>query len=129
MLAELDAHARAERPNECCGLLLGRDDRVTRSVRTRNLRASPTRYLIDPQDHFAAIRAARREGLRVVGAYHSHPASPPVPSMTDLAEAIDRELVYVIVSPGPGDTGSETRAFVVTDEGFDPVDLVPEDDA
>ncbi len=127
VLADLDAHARAERPNECCGLLVGRGDRVARSVRARNARASPTRYLVDPRDHFATIRAARAEGLAVLGAYHSHPASPPVPSITDLAEANDPDLVYLIVSPGPGETPPDVRAFVITDDGFEAVDLVVEE--
>ncbi len=124
VLAELDAHARAEQPNECCGVLVGRGERVVRSVRTRNLHASPTRYQIDPRDHFDAIRAARSEGLAVIGAYHSHPTTPPVPSMTDLAEAHGQSLVYVIVSPRHGE-GSEVRAFVIGDDGFEPVELVP----
>ena len=99
-------HARRALPDECCGLLigtaLGDDIHVSRAWPARNLRASPTRYLIDPADHFAAIRTARRNGLRVVGAYHSHPASPPSPSETDAREADDGELVYVIASPALG---------------------------
>lgn len=92
-------HARAEAPRECCGLLVGKGESVVRSVRARNLDAKGTRYLIDPEDHFAAIRAARAEGLEVVGAYHSHPASAAVPSPTDVAEANSGpEFLYVIVS-------------------------------
>ena len=72
---------------------------VARSVRARNLDANATRYLIDPEDHFAAIRGARAEGLEVVGAYHSHPSSAPVPSPTDIAEANSgSDFLYVIVS-------------------------------
>ena len=104
-------HARRALPDECCGLLIGAaagaDTRVTRAWPARNLRRSPTRYLIDPADHFAAIRAARAAGLAVVGAYHSHPASPPSPSPTDTREADDAALVYVIASPAP----AEVRAY------------------
>ena len=96
-------HARRALPDECCGLLIGaasdRETRVTLAWPARNLRRSPTRYLVDPADHFAAIRTARRAGLAVVGAYHSHPSSPPSPSATDTREADDTELVYVIASP------------------------------
>ena len=38
------------------------------------------RYEVAPEDHFAAVRAARADGLEVIGAYHSHPASPAEPS-------------------------------------------------
>jgi proteasome lid subunit RPN8/RPN11 len=93
------AHAREEAPRECCGLLVGRAESVVRSVRARNLDPTATRYLIDPEDHFAAIRAARGERLEVVGAYHSHPSSAPVPSPTDVAEANNgSDFLYVIVS-------------------------------
>ena len=104
-------HARRALPDECCGLLLGRaagaDTRITRAWPARNLRRSPTRYLIDPADHFAAIRAARGAGQAVVGAYHSHPASPPSPSATDEREADDAALLYVIASPA----AAEVRAY------------------
>jgi proteasome lid subunit RPN8/RPN11 len=92
-------HAREEAPRECCGLLVGKADTVVRDVRARNLAEPATRYFIDPEDHFAAIRAARAEGLEVVGAYHSHPSSAPLPSPTDVAEANSgSDFLYVIVS-------------------------------
>jgi proteasome lid subunit RPN8/RPN11 len=98
-LADMIAHARAEAPRECCGLLLGMHDSVVRSFRAKNLAAAATRYFIDPHDHFRALRLARAEGLQVIGAYHSHPESEPVPSVTDIAEANSgSEFVYVIVS-------------------------------
>lgn len=98
-IADMLAHARAEAPRECCGLLAGKGDSIVRSVRARNLDAKATRYLIDPEDHFAAIRAARADGLDVVGAYHSHPSSAAVPSATDIAEANSgSDFLYVIVS-------------------------------
>ena len=104
-------HARRALPDECCGLLIGlatgTDTQITRAHPARNLRQSRTRYLIDPADHFAAIRTARRDGLAVVGAYHSHPASPPLPSATDTREAEDTGLLYVIASPAL----SEVRAY------------------
>lgn len=92
-------HARESAPDECCGLLVGRQGQVVGSARARNLEASPTRYRIDPLDHFAAIHAARSQGQRVVGAYHSHPTSAPVPSPSDIEEASwGSAFLYVIVS-------------------------------
>ena len=91
-------HARNEAPLECCGLLIGTKEQVVRSTRTHNLCQSPTRYRVDPVEHFEAIRQARNEGLEVVGTYHSHPASLPQPSETDLNQANYPQFVYVIVS-------------------------------
>jgi proteasome lid subunit RPN8/RPN11 len=99
VLADMLAHAREEAPRECCGLLVGHTSVVVRSVRARNLSDTPTRYLVDPHDHFSALRSARADHLEVVGAYHSHPASAPVPSATDVSEAASGAgFLYVIVS-------------------------------
>lgn len=92
------AHARAHTPNECCGLLIGVEGRIDESAPARNALASPSRYLIDPEQHFAVLRRARREGLGVVGAYHSHLRTGAEPSERDIAEAYDPGLLHVIVS-------------------------------
>lgn len=91
-------HARREFPRECCGLLIGSDDLITDSRAARNTRDSEVAFLVDPADHFAAIRAARARGQSVVGAYHSHPRSPAQPSPTDIREADDPSFLHVIVS-------------------------------
>ena len=93
------AHAREEAPRECCGLLVGKGESVVRSVRARNLDAKATRYLIDPGRSLRGHSCRARRGLEVVGAYHSHPSSAPVPSATDIAEANSgSDFLYVIVS-------------------------------
>jgi len=115
------AHAREEAPRECCGLLVGRGNTVVRSVRARNLDPKATRYLINPEDHFAAIRAARADGFDVVGAYHSHPASAPVPSATDITEANSgTDFLYVIVAPET----EEVRGYRINLDGYEPMTLV-----
>jgi proteasome lid subunit RPN8/RPN11 len=95
----LIAHAKAEAPRECCGLLLGKPGLVKRAVPAANLRASETSYLIDPRDHFAAIRAAREAGQDVIGGYHSHPRSEALPSPTDVADSVGPDFLYVIAAP------------------------------
>jgi proteasome lid subunit RPN8/RPN11 len=103
------AHARATYPAECCGLLLGTDFRgpdpvghdllVEEARPARNISDHPiTRFVIDPADHFEAMREARRRGLDVVGFYHSHPRSAAQPSETDQAEAGYPDHLCLIVS-------------------------------
>jgi proteasome lid subunit RPN8/RPN11 len=122
VITEMLDHARAEAPRECCGLLIGKGESVVRSVRARNLDVKATRYLIDPEDHFAAIRSARGDGLEVIGAYHSHPSSAPVPSATDIAEANSgSDFLYVIVSL----VGDEVRAYRIEAGVFKPLALSP----
>jgi proteasome lid subunit RPN8/RPN11 len=117
-LTAIDAHARSEAPVECCGLLLGRtttdaeavaiealpDSDVTndeprgvtllveQAIPTRNVAETPTRYLIDPEEHFRILRRTRASDLTIVGAYHSHPITRPVPSPLDLDEALPQFL-------------------------------------
>jgi [CysO sulfur-carrier protein]-S-L-cysteine hydrolase len=115
VVGDMLAHARDEAPRECCGLLVGKHSAVARIVRARNLDATATRYLIDPEDHFAAIRGARAAGLEVVGAYHSHPSSAPIPSPTDVAEASSgADFLYVIVSL----LNDDVRAYRIDDGTF-----------
>ena len=92
------AHARREAPRECCGLLIGREDLIEEAWPAANLREGEVAFLVSPEDHFAAIRHTRATGQLVIGAYHSHPRSPAVPSRTDIEEANDPELLHVIVS-------------------------------
>ncbi|MGE5244391.1 MAG: Mov34/MPN/PAD-1 family protein [Betaproteobacteria bacterium] len=96
-LDQVLAHARAALPDECCGLLLGTGSGIVAVHRARNLEPSPTRFLIDPSDHCAALRAARHSGVEVAGVYHSHPAGAAVPSRRDLAEASYADYLYLIV--------------------------------
>ena len=118
-------HARHDLPDECCGLLLGTPELVSRAKPARNLEASPTRYRVDPADHFAAIRAARVDGQAVVGTYHSHPNCPPEPSRTDLEEASYPNYVYVIVSPGVRGCGDDrVEAYRLTGDRFARVELL-----
>ncbi len=119
----LVAHAREESPNECCGLLGGTGGVVDASMRAHNLKASPTEYLVDPADHFAAIRQWRAEGLDVIGAYHSHPRSEAVPSATDVREAYYPEFAYVIVSLQDPQR-PDIRAYQIARGNFTPVTVV-----
>ena len=119
------AHARETQPGECCGLLIGTSERITRVWRARNIADRATRFLVDPADHFAAIRDARREGFDVIGAYHSHPSPPAAPSPRDLAESNDPEMLTVIAAP-VGTNDVEIRAFYLDGRNFREVPLVPE---
>ena len=113
VLRELEAHARAERPRECCGTLIGVAGQVFESRRAANLSDDPNRFLLEPRAHVAALRETRRRELQVVGFYHSHPHSAPLPSPTDLAESTYPEALHIIVGlgGGPGGDGLEVRAY------------------
>ena len=116
-------HARAALPAECCGLLLGTESVVEEARPARNVSDRPTvRFVIDPQDHFDALREGRRHGLKVVGFYHSHPQSPAEPSETDQAEAAYPDHLCLIVSLASHPP--DLRLFRLHDGRFHAVDLI-----
>jgi proteasome lid subunit RPN8/RPN11 len=110
VLDAVAAHARAEAPAECCGMLIGIGASIAEAVPAKNLAGNPARFLIDPKDHIDAMRTARGRGLEVLGFYHSHPHSPAWPSPTDVAEAAYPDAVYLIVSLG---NGVDARLFQI----------------
>jgi proteasome lid subunit RPN8/RPN11 len=124
-IEQVVAHARAEAPRECCGMLIGSGASVTEAASARNIAEKPTRFLIDPQDHIDAIRGARKRGLDVLGFYHSHPHSPAVPSETDRAEASYPDDLYMIVSLK--DDPPELRLYRLTDGNFRELAFVTSD--
>ncbi len=107
-------HAGRDVPYEACGLLVGHGTAVVRLAPATNADASTTRYSVPSDQHFAAIRAARHDGLDVIGAYHSHPLGAAVPSATDTAEAFS-DFVFLIagLSPEP-----HLRAWHLVDGNF-----------
>ena len=123
VLDRIVAHAVADLPNECCGLLIGNAEIVEDAARARNIKRSRTRFQVEPADHFAAIRRARAAGLEVIGAYHSHPSGPSGPSETDRARLTDPAMFHVIISLAHGTR--TVRAFRLADGNFSPLELVP----
>jgi proteasome lid subunit RPN8/RPN11 len=115
------AHARRESPRECCGVLVGRDDTIVEAIPARNLSDDVNRFLLDPADHVAAMRAARVRGMSVVGFYHSHPHSAAVPSASDRDEASYPDHLYAIVGLAPA--GGEVRVFTLREGNFEEVVL------
>ena len=76
----LAEHARAELPNEACGVLLFRDGVAERYVAGSNAAASPYRFEldVDPETWFL-----EDDGYELA-VFHSHVSSPPRPSRTDV---------------------------------------------
>src|SRR5262245_3581872 len=114
-------HAAAAYPKESCGLLVGCDAvgrrTVAYAVAATNVDvASSRRFTIAPEDFLRAERSARERDLEVVGFYHSHPDTAPLPSRSDLAEAWPY-YSYLIVSVQGGIAG-EQRCWRLADGAF-----------
>jgi len=79
--AELADHARAEAPNEACGLILFREGRAERYEPGRNAAASPYRFELEFDD--PEIWFAEDDGYELA-VFHSHVSAPARPSRTDV---------------------------------------------
>lgn len=96
--SEIIEHARAEAPNECCGLLAGKNGTILQMYRCDSAEKSPHRYYVDPKDQLRVMRELDQKGWELLGIYHSHTHTEAYPSKTDVELAFYPETLYVIVS-------------------------------
>ena len=86
-------------PREACGLLFGSEDAVTDWQAVENVAEAPERrFEIEPAALFAALRAERAGGPRIIGYWHSHPSGGAMPSVTDGAMAEPDGKLWLIVA-------------------------------
>jgi proteasome lid subunit RPN8/RPN11 len=99
ILHDMIDHAREGKPEEVCGILSGRGNRVLHSYRAANVADDPVvTYDLAPKDQYRIFRDIDERGEDLLAIYHSHPASPAYPSATDLRLAFYPDAVYVILS-------------------------------
>lgn len=121
---EMIEHLKAHAPNEACGILAGTDGRVVRVYPMTNVEPTPYSYFMDPKEQFAVMKEMRKEGLSIVGIYHSHPATTPYPSRKDRDLAFYPEAATVIVSFPAGGAEPEARAYRIAEDRVTPIPLV-----
>jgi proteasome lid subunit RPN8/RPN11 len=127
MLQALIDHARAEYPNEMCGLIVG--DRAAadggtplRWEPTRNRAASPLRYEIHPDDLLRLTIATEDAGEEFWAIVHSHTQSPPRPSLTDVGLGFYPDAIYLLVSLAEDEPAA--AAWRIVDGEIHPVELL-----
>jgi proteasome lid subunit RPN8/RPN11 len=115
-LDEVVAHAVRDAPNECCGLVLGRDGTATSARALENLAASPFRFDIDGRELIAFAFADEDED-QLVAIYHSHTRSAPYPSQTDVNFAAGWPGVEWLIVGIPKAKGGEpeVRSYLIDD--------------
>lgn len=110
------AHARADHPDEACGVIAGPDgsDRPERFVAMANAERSPTFYRFDSGEQLEVWRAMDQADEVPVVIYHSHTATEAYPSRTDISLAQEPDAHYVLVSTrDPGE--HELRSYRILD--------------
>jgi len=113
MRRALIAHARREAPNECCGIIAGKDGRPVRVLEARNAEQSPYRYSIDSRDLLQLFRELEVNGWDLLAIYHSHTHTPAYPSPTDLSLAAYPDAYYILISLAEAEP--DVRAYRIID--------------
>ncbi len=114
------AHARADHPDEACGVITGpagSDDPV-RLVKMINADRSPTFFRFDPTEQLRLYREMDDADEEIIVVYHSHTATQAYPSRTDIAYAAEPQAHYVLVSTaecGSDDGPVEVRSYRILD--------------
>jgi len=115
LVEEMVAHAREDLPNECCGLVGGREGQASVVIRVANAAGSPLRYEMDPQQQYNALSAIEEEGGELLAIYHSHTRSAAYPSQTDVnLAAAWPDQIYLIVSLAEEDA-PDVKGYLLRD--------------
>ena len=116
--AQLEEHARAEVPNEACGLVVLLNGEAERYLPGRNAAASPYRFELETEPEHWFLED---EGYELA-VFHSHPETEPRPSRTD------RELSGLWAGKPfliYGLKLDELRAWRITREAAEEIQLAP----
>ncbi|WP_433491790.1 Mov34/MPN/PAD-1 family protein [Nocardia grenadensis] len=110
------AHARADHPDEACGIIAGREgsDRPERFVAMMNAERSPTFYRFDSGEQLKVWRAMDDADEEPVVIYHSHTATEAYPSRTDISYASEPGAHYVLISTRDA-ARHELRSYRIVD--------------
>src|SRR5262249_19693865 len=110
------AHARADHPDEACGVIAGPagSDRPERFIPMLNAERSPTFYRFDSAEQFPVWREMDERGEEPIVIYHSHTSTEAYPSRTDVSYASEPGAHYVLVSTRLPDE-TEFRSFRIVD--------------
>jgi proteasome lid subunit RPN8/RPN11 len=112
-----------ELPHECCGLLLGKNSKIKRTLPMRNTEPSPEAYFMDPSQQVEVFTDMGKKGETLIGIYHSHPKGPSTPSGADLKMAFHQDAVYIIISLEKKNK-PELKAFILEKGSFKEVKLI-----
>lgn len=119
---DIAQHAQSDAPREACGLIVGQGSRAVRVIPVKNIALDPLHnYVMDTTELARILPAIHREGLELIGLYHSHPASDPIPSPTDIAQATYPRTPYLIIGLQSGE--AKFAAWEMTAGRVYPVNL------
>jgi proteasome lid subunit RPN8/RPN11 len=114
------AHARADHPDEACGVIAGPagSDNPVRFISMLNVDRSPTFFRFDPMEQLRLYREMDDRDEEIIVVYHSHTSTEAYPSRTDIAYAAEPQAHYVLVSTaesGREDGPVSVRSYRIVD--------------
>lgn len=116
-------HARRSIPNECCGVIIGVGIEAQEVVPVPNISTQQdTHYRMDDQVLSQLFFRVQRENRAIIGFYHSHPNTDPIPSQTDVQLAAYPDTAYVIASMKGGE--ARLAAWSIKHHEVKPIELV-----
>ena len=101
LIDQMIQHSFDENPNECCGILSGKNGSVSKLYKIENAASSPFRYVMDPKDMYNAMKDSEDNDLDFMVFYHSHTHTPAFPSDTDTRMALESgwvDFCYALIS-------------------------------
>ncbi|MCT9929125.1 M67 family metallopeptidase [Planotetraspora sp. A-T 1434] len=115
LVDKIVAHARADHPDEACGVVAGPagSDRPERFIQMENAERSPTFYRFDSREQLKVWREMDDRDEAPVVIYHSHTATEAYPSRTDVTYASEPDTHYVLVSTATDEP--EFRSYRILD--------------
>jgi proteasome lid subunit RPN8/RPN11 len=98
LLKRVIEHARQQYPLESCGILAGKDGRITNFYPMVNTEKSSSSYLMEPEEQWRIFQEMEREGLELSAIYNSHPYTAAFPSQRDVDNAFYPDSLILIIS-------------------------------
>ncbi|MCE3047079.1 M67 family metallopeptidase [Helicobacter kayseriensis] len=114
LYSQLIQEAKHHFPQECCGYLLGstqgQNNLLQSYIPMPNTHKTPqTHFAFDPLDQLQAFGILKQKRLQIIGVFHSHPNSPPIPSQEDLRFSFFVTQSFLIISLKNGITFASYR--------------------
>ncbi len=120
-LALVQAELEASKPYEACGVLIGTVDGniafVEKTLPVTNVKRTRRSFELDPEQLYNVWDDADKNGKEIVGVYHTHPVSSPVPSLWDRETMENAPSVWLIA-------GADGIRAYIWDGGIKPVKIM-----
>ncbi|MCX9025491.1 MAG: M67 family metallopeptidase [Candidatus Methanoperedens sp.] len=99
-IALIKTELEANKPYEACGVLVGAikgsTALVEKALPVTNVKRTRASFELDPKEHYNAWNEAGKNGMEIVGVYHTHPVSSAVPSLWDRETMQNDTSVWLI---------------------------------